>query len=233
MKQDDLLEVKVRAEKLDRVILTLEYNPANPDILGIINGEWPLLEASSRLSKLFPNKPMLAHKRSPNLKDTLVRATTEFPKQENRLVKFNCNGKKCDRIKCTYCPPKSTQGSIYTKITRKTYRTLTKVSCETKNVIYCLECTYCGKQYVGETKRSFRIRISEHMGDVRNHRNHKPVAKHFNSRNHNLKCIRATILEAITKDPELQTTTDHRRSREIVWIYRLRSIDPFGLNTMG
>jgi hypothetical protein len=234
LKQDDLLEVKPRRDdKIDRVILTLEYNPANPDILGIINSEWHLLEASSKLTRLFPNKPMLAHKRSPNLSDTLVRATTEYPKVEKLVTKFNCNEVSCKRKYCPLCPSKSSQGHIQSMLTKQSYRTVNKVSCETKNVIYCLNCTKCGKQYVGETKRSFRIRINEHLGDIRNHRNYKPVAKHFNSRNHTIHCVQSVILETITQNPELSSTTDHRRSREQYWIYRLRSLDPIGLNAMG
>jgi hypothetical protein len=71
LKQDDLLEVKVKPDpKLtsDRIILTLEYNPANPDVLGIIRENWPLIECSSKLSALFPSQPMLAHKKSRNIK---------------------------------------------------------------------------------------------------------------------------------------------------------------------
>jgi hypothetical protein len=85
---------------------------------------------------------------------------------------------------------------------------------------------------VGETKRSFRIRISEHLGDIRNNRNYKPVAWHFNSKHHKISNVMALILESITKDPEEQATTDHRRDREVHWIYQLRTVDPLGLNSM-
>jgi hypothetical protein len=71
------------------------------------------------------------------------------------------------------------------------------------------------------------------MGDVRNKRNYKPVAKHFNSKNHNIKNMKSVVLETITQDPELDSSTDHRRSREAYWIYTLRTLEPSGLNSMG
>jgi hypothetical protein len=71
------------------------------------------------------------------------------------------------------------------------------------------------------------------MGDVRNARNYKPVAKHFNSPNHSIRNMKKTILEIITQDPALEESTLHTRSRELYWINRLRTLDPLGLNSMG
>jgi hypothetical protein len=234
LNQDDLLEVKSKNQGTDRMTLTLEYNPANPDILGIVNKEWDLLQSSPKLSKLFEQKPMLAHKRSPNMRDLLVKATTEYPPEpiENE-DKFDCNISKCTRRFCPICPKATAQGHIKSHFTKQTYRTVTKVTCETANVIYCLSCKQCGKQYVGETKRKFRIRINEHLGDIRNQRNHKPVAKHFNSPNHNIKCVSASIIEILTRNPDLDSTTDIRRERERFWVYRLRTLETNGLNSMG
>jgi hypothetical protein len=176
---------------------------------------------------------MLAHKRAPNIRDTLVRATTNYPPPTDSRVKFNPNEKTCKRLNSPRCPKATAQGNVKSLITKQTYRTPKYVSCESRNVIYCIECTQCGKQYIGETKRSFRIRISEHIGDVKNNRNYKPVAKHFNSRNHNIRNMKKTILEIITHDPDLEESTIHRRERENFWINRLRTLDPLGLNSMG
>jgi hypothetical protein len=186
------------------------------------------------MSKLFEQKPMLAHKRAPNMRDLLVKATTEFPTVAHSNEElFNCNTKRCPRRFCPICPKSKVQGTIKSHVTKQTYRTVTKVTCETANVIYCLTCMQCGKQYVGETKRTFRIRISEHLGDIRNKRNHKPVARHFNSKNHNIKCVSACIIEMLTRNPDLDSTTSIRREREGDWVYRLRTLDPLGLNAMG
>ena len=201
LQQSDLLEPKQKVDGIDRVIviLTLEYDPAKPDIVGIINSEWHQLASSPQLSKLFRNKPLLAHKRAPNLRDTLIRATTQYPPVLDTRVKFNPNATKFRRYNCPYCPKAAAHGHIQSKITKQTYRTTKFVSCESRNVIYCINCSQCGKQYIGETKRSFWIRISEHMGEVRNGRNYKPVAKHFNSQNHSIKNMKTSILETLLR----------------------------------
>ena len=69
--------------------------------------------------------------------------------------------------------------------------------------------------------------------NIRNKRNHKPVARHYNSKGHTIDNVVATILETISQNPDLDSTTDHRRSRENFWINRLRSLEPIGLNSMA
>ena len=44
----------------------------------------------------------------------------------------------------------------------------TEVNCQTRNVIYLIECKKCKEQYVGETNRALQHRFSEHLGYVRN-----------------------------------------------------------------
>jgi hypothetical protein len=61
----------------------------------------------------------------------------------------------------------------------------------------------------------------------------KPIARHFNSKGHSIKCLRATILETIPKNPESELTTSFRRRREYYWLHKLRTLEPIGLNSMG
>jgi hypothetical protein len=84
---------------------------------------------------------------------------------------------------------------------------------------------------VGETKRSFKERYAEHKGDIKNGRLNKPLGKHFNAKNHKAGHIRGVILETIHQDPDLQSCTELRKQRERFWIYRLRTPEPFGLNS--
>jgi hypothetical protein len=100
-------------------------------------------------------------------------------------------------------------------------------------LVYALECKVCHKQYVGETKRSFKERIAEYLGDIKNKRLNKPLGKHFNLPGHQFGSIKTHILELIKQDPELPETTTKRRSREYHWIMKLRTPDPIGLNSMN
>ena len=56
-----------------------------------------------------------------------------------------------------------------TNNTLRSHLTKTKPQCdpkEKKNCIYCLDCQ-CGRQYIGETKRPFNVRLKEHISNVR------------------------------------------------------------------
>ena len=58
------------------------------------------------------------------------------------------------------------------------------------------------------------------------------VARHFGTPPHSWDDITIQVLEFIHLDPELDTTTEFRKQRESVWIHRLRTIEPFGLNAL-
>ena len=60
--------------------------------------------------------------------------------------------------------------SYNSKVTGKQYEILCTVNCKSANIIYILECTVCGFQYVGESKQPFHKRLNGHMGDLtKNH----------------------------------------------------------------
>ena len=83
---------------MNRLPLVLTYNLTNPDIIGLVTKFWPILQTSVKGAILFKDPPVRAFRRSPNLRDHLVKAvlksntpkTTPYPKQsivKNRTVK--------------------------------------------------------------------------------------------------------------------------------------------------
>ncbi|KAH3859239.1 hypothetical protein DPMN_101955 [Dreissena polymorpha] len=72
--------------------------------------------------------------------------------------------------------------------------------------------------YVGETSRSLKERLKEHEADTRHHKS-KPVAEHFNSKDHG-------ILQTIRDDSDY-----YRKIKELNWIRLLKTEVPNGLNT--
>ena len=59
--------------------------------------------------------------------------------------------------------------SSYTsKVTGKQKNIFCTVDCKSANIIYSLECSVCGLQYVGESKQPFHERLHEHISDVSN-----------------------------------------------------------------
>lgn len=96
-----------------------------------------------------------------------------------------------------------------------------RLTCSTCGIIYLITCKKCGSRYVGETARSLRQRISEHLNNIRI-RFDSSVSVHFNDLC-DLTDFSFTALEHCVD-------TTKRKKKEIVWIKRLQTLPPSGLN---
>ena len=159
------------------------------------------------------------------MKDLLVRASIKRPRNDTYSTQTECAGQNC--ALCLDIRDQSTE--VMNHRTGKPVPTrTTDVSCTTMNVVYLLTCPTCGKQYVGETKREFRIRYNEHVADIK-HKRKKTVALHWCKPHHeNTGKPRAKILSVIPGNPE--TTKLKRQNTESRWVHNLRTIAPWGIN---
>ena len=75
------------------------------------------------------------------------------------------------------------------------------LTCETKNLIYMIQCNHCNLQYIGETKRPLKYRFNEHRRTTDNPKTKsKPtkVAEHFlSSPNHTVNDMLLIPIEKI------------------------------------
>ena len=87
------------------------------------------------------------------------------------------------------------------------------ISCSSKNLIYCLPCDKCGKQYIGETERELKERIQEHLGYIRNSKLNQATGEHFNLDGHFIFDMKVTVIEKLHK-----TDRATREIRESMYI---------------
>ena len=75
------------------------------------------------------------------------------------------------------------------------------LTCNTKNLIYMIQCNRCNLQYIGETKRRLKDRFNEHRRTIDNpNTKSKPTtaAEHFlSSPNHTANGMQLTPIEKI------------------------------------
>ena len=137
----------------------------------------------------------------------------------------------CRYRKCTICPLITKEGKIKCKRTKETFRTRTKVSCKSNNLIYAIECTRCQAQYVGETGRTIAARLYNHFSTISCNELHKPVPAHYCKQNgHNGRDdFKVHILEFLQTPPD-KKHKKHRERAERKWQDRLRTSYPWGLN---
>ena len=115
----------------------------------------------SNIHDIFKETPVVAYRRSPNLRDLLVRAklqnTGNATQPNHSFGTFRCNSKHG----CLACPHIDNERTNYTFI-NNTGEIKQQMTCKSTNLIYMIECKRCKKQYIGETKRTLRERFTEH-----------------------------------------------------------------------
>ena len=177
-------------------------------------------------------KPLMVTRRNTNLKDALISSKLKDSKhpavsgKEIQNYWEPCHIEKCNICNSIY------KGTISNKHSKTETKTLHNVDCDTTNVIYLLECSICKTRYIGETKRAFKHRLKEHLADIKYNRE-RPVSTHINKHAKQKGIIIPSIIEIINLNPNLQSTTELRRKWELYWIYKLKTLIPFGLNTFS
>ena len=170
--------------------------------------------------------PVVAFRRSPNLRDLLVTAklSSNSSNPEHPSGSFRC-GKNC--ATCPYISYGLTSYTCFS--TGETHSIKSNLTCDTKNLIYMLQSNRCNLQYIGETKRRLKDRFNKHRRTIDNPNNKsKPTraAKHFlSSPNHTANDMQVIPIEKVVSNRD-----SIRKAREALLIQKGRIIDPNGLN---
>ncbi len=95
--------------------------------------------------------------------------------------------KKCSNINCSTC--KYIMEIAYLKINSKfSLPIMSNGNCESRNLIYIIKCVKCKYFYVGETQNAAKIRINQHLNNIKNFTPYvnvkSEVAEHFNLKGH-------------------------------------------------
>ena len=120
----------------DIVLFVVTYNPALPRISNILRKHFNILHSSNRCKDVFKQPPFVAYRRSPNLRDLLVKA--QLPVISNNHFPpgfFRC-GQNC--ATCPYITNGLTSYTFYT--TGETRSITSHITCNTRNVIYMVRC---------------------------------------------------------------------------------------------
>ena len=218
--RDSLLQYKTKTVH-QRIPLVSTYNPHHPDIKQITNNHLKILHKSNRCLNAIPVSPMLAHRRCNNLRDLLVHS-------EIKQCILPSGFHKCESTRgCNICKFSENSSQFYSHSTTTKYTIRQHITCTSKNIIYLITCKRCQKQYVGETKTQFRLRFNNHLSTIRRKTN-TPVAIHFNENQHTIEDLTITGIIKLNKSDDIL-----RRKLESVWISKLNTLTPNGLNILS
>ena len=202
----------------------------------LLRDNWCLLGKSPQTQHLFDSTLITGYRRNTRLKDLLV--TTQIPLANPSPGLAGKIIRECpDETICDICPYMDKTGFITSTRKNKQFYSRRKAFCLCHNVIYCIHCKTCGKQYVGQTKRDWKIRFKEHIRDLTKNfldEDTKPVAKHLTSHGHTGKIDQVTcyILDFIKAPSNSDKAAKERHEKERIWISRLGTVRPFGLNKL-
>ena len=223
---------EILAEKSDSVtedtdkklFLILDFNPSLPPIKEWLLELSPILYKSSGTRKLVDVKPTIGYRRPKNLQDFLV--TSDLPEIKWLPGRNRISIPRCNQSACRHCPVLDRTGWIKSHSTSRKYRTQTRISCTSSNLIYLIQCQLCNKQYVGQTRNKILSRLNQHYSTIRTAQE-TPVSRHFRSQ----QCkepypVRIYILSLIKADD----AQDLRNKWERIWMARLNTYVPYGMN---
>ncbi|XP_075707682.1 uncharacterized protein LOC142742114 isoform X2 [Rhinoderma darwinii] len=182
--RDDLLFPKKRPDKHSQVRFITGYHSRWPQMREILKRYWPILLTDPTLDRFITKYPSVTARRSKNLKDHLVKSHYDPTKTKypfgTKGPKWGC--KPCGQ--CVACPNVDKATTFTDASGSKTFNITHSITCTTKAVVYYAVCP-CPKIYVGLTSRELKVRVREHMADIKrasgaeNLENLKPVARHF------------------------------------------------------
>jgi hypothetical protein len=168
-------------------------------------------------------RTITAFRNSQNLTKKLIRNKTTSTPKAHPAFHFV----KCPHGKCKACPYISTNADFSSSVTNTKFKVQHNFNCGGSNLVYLITCNKCSKQYVGQTGRSLRRRISDHLSCIRTKRS-TPIGTHFNLIDHNITDFKIQPIESISQLSINDLNV--RLKRESFWQFTLHTNYPYGLN---
>ena len=234
--RNDLLNPKnkneIETDTKGKLFLTTTYREGYQYIPKIVRNNWDILVRASTTKKLHRADLMISYRKPRDLRSYLVKAKTDYKGTEIKADKGICakHENKCDKKDCKYCTLLDTNGKIEND--KRQFNTKRNITCNSSNLIYCIECTKCNKKYVGQTKRKIKERLREHIYGIKKQKE-TDVSYHFNTNGHHgIHDMKVYILDFIHAHPESKRAKSLRNTIEYNYIHRIGTSAPQGMNIL-
>ena len=220
LERESLLQPKHHQNHQDypeSVVLSLTWHPKLQFAQSLVKKTYDkFINLYPTLKNTFPARPIVAFRRTKNLKDILVRARTtpvfsppNLPKQTASFLQ----------------PCMNTTNQI-TNQTNKITMNISGGSATDKNVVYAAECLKHKCLYVGVTKLQLNERFNIHRSDITNYPDRCELPGHF----HKYECDFDKDLRVSILQQNVVGSRTFRELQEDKWICKLQTISPNGMN---
>ncbi|XP_029455953.1 uncharacterized protein LOC115090676 [Rhinatrema bivittatum] len=224
--RDALLTPQPKSQDENMITCVTQYSPWSRKIIQAMRHHWFLI-------KMIPGMQDIefraAYSRSQNLKEILSPSTLKDVEHSQTIDGTTPLGHfRCGH--CKICDQTLELKEYICTQTQYRYRMYNFTTCQTDHVIYIIRCP-CNKIYVGQTTRSFKLRIGEHKSCLKNKKLSAPIVLHCIQKNHDVKELRWFVLEHVKRDIRGGDRERSLYKKEQEWIFKLKSEEPDGLNS--
>ena len=176
---------------------------------------------------------MIAFKRNKNLGDFLGSKSLKNSKVLRNNKSFTIKRcKPCTKeISKKCCKQVKDTDTFISVNTGREYKIFHDCTCQSMNVIYLMECSLCGIQYVGKTQTTLERRINGHRSDVKCKLDPISADKHFRLAGHDFdRDAKFTVIEQARNVRDKSEMAVFLMTIEDNWILRLKTLACRGLN---
>ena len=214
--RDELLNPKIDNQSTEmRTPLVLTYHHKLKNISRIVHHRYTgMIARNPEMKKIFPEPPIVAYKRTKNLKDILTQSAHQpnHPpcKHDTTKIRHSMNTTNTISNELSGCNAKTKQ--------------LPSTTC---NTICAGKCLKHNRIYIGQSGQGLNERYNgHHRSDLKLRPDRTELTQHFKNNNCNFeKDLQISILEKV------KGGLGARLRREEQWIGKLNTIAPNGLNT--
>lgn len=208
------------------------FSAQHQNIKRLIRKHWHVLESDQLLVPILPERPLIVFRGASSLSNHIA-PSIQDPPWENITFLQNLTGyhrcKKCQVCTLNRCQDRKIS-HFPTTSTSRSYEVEPFITCSSEGVVYLIQCP-CRLQYIGRTKRALRVRLNEHIANIRKGFHKHLVSRHYDSVHR--RDPSDTLFVGIDKyRPHWRGSSLVREisKQEMSWVYRLRTYLSYGLN---
>ena len=223
---DSRIEYSVYAKDTDTHIVLPRDSHHPPHVFrGLLFGEFLRLASHSSRRDFFDHTVSIVTPvwRSLGYSRAMIRSAKQrVLNRTSQLSLWPTGMFKCGLSCCSVCPLVDSSNTFSLPTKNLCFPIMSRISCSSPNVIYMIKCKACGSTYIGQTRRPLRVRIQQHLRNLRLRHTRAPLYTHFRD---------SCGLQAFSfKGIDTQPNGSRRRQRETHWISVLSMRAPLGLN---
>ena len=226
-----------------------EYEPSFPDIRKAFRKFDHILKNDEKMKKVFPygakHFQVFEKRGTKNIKEILAPSTVnlndcEYVDNETAEQDLGCH--PCNKP-CVYCQLLSkTEANHFKSVqTGQSFKIRQSINCQSKDIIYLVNCVKCNLQGVGSTTQ-FNKRISNYFSHIKQRKRTCGIVEHFidhhreewkeSYKENNL--FQIIGISKLTNKPTNGKLTSKRLEEfEGYWQMRLVTVHPYGLNKIN